>query len=667
MLCYLFSKERVLRPTWSSDGRKTQRKGPILQLKCKTLVLLIALVAAAQVMDWRTALAAGPSSELATALAWQKEADSLMSDGKYREAAALYARALPAFESRNLTQDVAVLRHQLAFSLVGAGEDAAAAEKFELNRAYHHAEGRTDAAGNYTLYIAQAYVRLRDFERALKLLEEARDLFLGQSNRLAEIDHWRIITLEQMGRIDDALEILEEASQSLPAETWQIQLAADRERLRALPGAADSEPILPRVLFWSSVLLILGILLWLSLRYPRLRPVLFNSLLLTGSLVVTLGLIETFLRLSEDDVANVRHLLHPPNQQVRFMPKPGVMPGVDYQESTFTTNETGLRADPLPKTDMMRILAVGGSSTEALFLDDPDAWPHLLQQELQRATGRNIWVGNAGKSGLSSVSHVVQLHFQLAELHPDIVLVTAGINDLNQCVSGGRQAIIDNARFIREPDFPMTYKQYVFDRIIPEEPAKTWRLVELWKRALSDFGKPNKSVTDRFSYVVQDKAAEFYVEQRRRRQEAKKLDVTPDIQTCLVAFEENLGRMTSLANQYGAQLVLATQGSLYRDDLDSAEEALLWFGAVEQNFFAPEPPKLYYTAAAMSKMLTEYNATTLRVCANHQLVCLDTDRALPKSTASYYDDVHLNVQGSHTLARAFAKLLLDHTNIKAHH
>lgn len=666
MLCYLFSKKGLIRPTWWSDGHRTQRKGPTLQPNKKALLTLLILVIAIHCMAGRIAAAASGPSELAAAFAWQAEADSLMGMGQYREAAALYARAIPVFETRHLTQDVAVLRHQLAFSLVGAGEDSAAIKQFELNRAYHRAAGRKDAEGNYTLYIAQAYARQQAPKPALKFLEEARELFSSQPDRLAEIDHWRVTTLEQMGRFGDALEVLDDAARSLPAEVWRTHLASDSERLRALPAATKSQFPLLQVLLWSAAAAMLVISIWLSLRYPRIRGVLFNSLLLVGSIAATLGVIEALLRVAEDEAANILHMLHPPNQQVRFMPRPGVMPGVDYDESTFTTNEAGLRAEPLPEAGILRVLAVGGSSTEALFLDDRDAWPQLLQEELHRATKRDVWVGNAGKSGLSSVSHVVQLHFQLAELHPDVVLVTAGINDLNQCVSGGRQAIIDNARFIQDPNFPTSFKQYVFDRIVSEETANSWRFIELWNRARSDFGQLNKSVTEHFSYVVQDKAGEFYVEQRRRRIAARKQNAMPDIHDCLVAFEDNLHRIVALAKQYDVQLVLATQGSLYRNDLDRNEEALLWFGAVEKNPFSSEPPQLYYTAEAMGQMLNKYNATTLRVCTSQHLVCLDTDSMLPKSTASYYDDVHLNVPGSHALSKAFAKLLLDHEIIKSH-
>lgn len=602
---------------------------------------------------------ANASSELPDALRWQEEADAQLAAGNYREAAALYTRAIGVFEAQRLYSNVAVLRHQLAFSLVGTGDNAAAIQHFEANRAYHEAQGNTEAAGNYTFYIAQAYARQNDHERALELFEEARQALAKDPDRLAELEHWRVTSLEQTGRIRAAIRLLDEAERTLPVSAWQAQLAADSARIRAAPLDLETPVSTWRVSMWLAVGGIVLLAVWSSRRFRRIRSALFNVLLLAGSAGITIGTVEIFLRLIEPDNVEVRHLLHTPNQQVRFVPKKGVMPGVDYDESSFTTNEAGLRADPVPPPDTLRILAVGGSSTEALFLDDRDAWPRVLQEALRAATGRDIWVANAGKSGLSSISHVVQLHYQLAELRPDIVLLTAGINDLNQCISGGLQAIIDNARLVQNADFMHNYRNYVFDRILPEQPTRAWRTVELWQRARGLYDQRNALVTGQFNYVVQDKAGEFYTEQRRRRQSAKKRDAAPDIKTCIVAFEDNLHRIVAAAKEHNTRLIFATQGSLYRDNLTEDEESLLWFGAVDENPFAPEPPRRYYTAAAMAMMLGQYNAATLRICASEKLVCLDMDAALPKTIASYYDDVHLNVQGSHTLAKAFAALLLE--------
>jgi hypothetical protein len=86
---------------------------------------------------------------------------------------------------------------------------------------------------------------------------------------------------------------------------------------------------------------------------------------------------------------------------------------------------------------------------------------------------------------------------------------------------------------------------------------------------------------------------------------------------------------------------------------------LLWFGSVDKNPFADDPPKHYYSAVVMEKLLNAYNGRTLKVCREQGLKCWDTDSHLNKTTANYYDDVHMNVHGSHALGNKLAGFLFS--------
>ena len=60
-----------------------------------------------------------------------------------------------------------------------------------------------------------------------------------------------------------------------------------------------------------------------------------------------------------------------PNTAQVFHPRPGVMPGIQGP-SRFTVNSVGLRAREVNGDDgtEYRILAIGGRTTECLYLDD---------------------------------------------------------------------------------------------------------------------------------------------------------------------------------------------------------------------------------------------------------------------------------------------------------
>lgn len=102
-----------------------------------------------------------------------------------------------------------------------------------------------------------------------------------------------------------------------------------------------------------------------------------------------------------------------PYSHATFTLPPGRAPGV-HGPTHFSINGSGLRGDDFGPDAEYRILAIGGSTTECLILDDEDAWPQVLQG-LLRASGRRAWVGNAGKAGLRTAHHELEVQHLLPQ------------------------------------------------------------------------------------------------------------------------------------------------------------------------------------------------------------------------------------------------------------
>ena len=164
--------------------------------------------------------------------------------------------------------------------------------------------------------------------------------------------------------------------------------------------------------------------------------------------------------------------------------------------SRFSTNARGLRGDEWSSGDSYRILAIGGSTTESLYLDDREAWPRLLQDRLNAARGGSeVWVGNAGKSGLSSRHHVIQV-MRLLEQHPvDAVVVLAGVNDFHNRLSR-------DAAFLpidQEPKREFRRLYLTAFSMWPARPAPIWEPVALqrrWARAHQRLERPEHVTQD---------------------------------------------------------------------------------------------------------------------------------------------------------------------------
>ena len=98
----------------------------------------------------------------------------------------------------------------------------------------------------------------------------------------------------------------------------------------------------------------------------------------------------------------------------------------------FTTNRYGIRGDEPSEEDRLRILVLGGSTAENLYVDDSDAWPSQLQKRLRaHPKGAGVWVGNAGKSGIRVYENVMYMRHFIPQIEGiRYVLVLAGSNDL---------------------------------------------------------------------------------------------------------------------------------------------------------------------------------------------------------------------------------------------
>lgn len=115
----------------------------------------------------------------------------------------------------------------------------------------------------------------------------------------------------------------------------------------------------------------------------------------------------------------------PPNMRMVTVIRPGLMTGGEG-EHRITTDARGFRVTkPVDYTRPanLRIFAIGGSTTEQIFMDDHKTWAHRLQERLPDAE-----VINTGLSGLRAEHHLATFD-AIRSNHPDLVLFLVGVND----------------------------------------------------------------------------------------------------------------------------------------------------------------------------------------------------------------------------------------------
>jgi hypothetical protein len=97
----------------------------------------------------------------------------------------------------------------------------------------------------------------------------------------------------------------------------------------------------------------------------------------------------------------------------------------------FTVNDLGVRGPFVRLEDVdIRIICVGGSTTECMYQTDLRSWPWQVQDKLARRLGKAVLVGNAGRSGQITLNHAYLLkHYPLAPRFEWVVLF-CGWNDM---------------------------------------------------------------------------------------------------------------------------------------------------------------------------------------------------------------------------------------------
>ncbi len=350
-----------------------------------------------------------------------------------------------------------------------------------------------------------------------------------------------------------------------------------------------------------------------------------------------------------------------PNQHRLFRPDPEIMPGI-HDESRFITDKLGYRSNGGSENAELRVLAVGGSTTECLYLDQEETWPHLLQEELAARTGRRVWVANGGKSGLNAYHHLVQVE-RLLDQPPefDLVVLFVGLNDMHQRIRKGadtaafdawhrtHSAEVESRALAVHPD-PYEWAGFPGRTAIATLITDAWRAVGSHREH-----QPN-------DIRVEDDHGQSYVRRREMRARAETwLDTPPDLSAALDAYAANLEQILDVTRSAGSQTLVVTQPSLWAPSMAPDADRLLWFGWFEDE---PWVPKGYYTSGALARAMDGYNATTLRVADSRGVRALDLASHVARSPIYFYDDCHFTEAGAHHVADLMVEAVASHDLIR---
>ncbi len=309
-----------------------------------------------------------------------------------------------------------------------------------------------------------------------------------------------------------------------------------------------------------------------------------------------------------------------------FLPDSSSFHGI-YNESHFTINSLGYRGPLImDKSKEYRILVIGGSTSECLYLDDSETWGNMMMNYLDKTIdGRKVIVMNVGKSGFNLRDHIIELNNLSEKYNPDMIIIMVGANDMLLKLS---------KRWVWKP---FNESNYDYSRVFSSSGGYSWKssvVYRLYKYFANGYNK----------IKPQDVNGNSLIEQRLERQNSGNIiKEIPDLNAPLEDYENNLKRIINVTREKNITLLFATQPYLWKENMTKEEDLSLW---MTTDFNGN-----YYPIKTMIVSMNAFNRKLLEVCKkNKDVKCMDLDKSVPKTLDYFYDDMHFNEEGASLVA-----------------
>ncbi len=271
----------------------------------------------------------------------------------------------------------------------------------------------------------------------------------------------------------------------------------------------------------------------------------------------------------------------------------------------------------------INIFFLGGSTTETIHVLEENRFPYVVGNLIENKTGLNVNSFNAGKSGNSSLHSLNILVNKILPQKPEMVLLMHNVNDLVVLLYRG--SYWNNS---------VTRSNIVNVQTIEGDTASS--LIDRFFRFLVPY------MHNRAKLLINGKPA---IDEHA---DIRGTTFKYDKDYMLSEFENMLRTFIAICRANNIVPVLMTQQSRYTKDdgpvVRSIIKEMEEFGVSYDEFIT-----LYST----------FNDQIRTVASNEDILLVDLDREIPKTTEYIYDTCHLNDKGSLLASRIIADTLIS--------
>lgn len=308
--------------------------------------------------------------------------------------------------------------------------------------------------------------------------------------------------------------------------------------------------------------------------------------------------------------------------QVTTSAIPGYPPG----NRQVTTDARGWRVRPAVDYDKKtgpRIVAIGGSTTEDIVLDDGATWTHRLQQSLAGEFA-GLQVVNTGVSGLRAVNHAATLRV-VDEVRPDLVLILLGGNDWNKHIK-------DNYEPGRDRWQPLPWRSTALPRVLDGlviTPLRRQLTGKSWSDVTMSIARPEDLNGGRRMFGERSPRYHF----------------TP--QAVSAGYAADLEALGALCKELKRTCVFITQPHAYGPPAPDAKLAARFWMTPPYADYGLELESMAHVARLYNMHLAQFAQG-----GGHGLC--DAAAGMPPEQRLFYDDMHYTDEGAARMAELIA-------------
>ena len=271
----------------------------------------------------------------------------------------------------------------------------------------------------------------------------------------------------------------------------------------------------------------------------------------------------------------------------------------------YKKDEFGFRGN-YKNISNVKIITVGGSTTDERWIDENLTWSHLLQKKLEN-TYANIKVANAGAMGQSTIGHLKNFEIwfnQIPNLKPEYFIYYIGINDSILLLKALDK--YKDKRNYNEADTLVSKK--LFERQVR------------YLKNNSVFYKLFKLIDGYF--LAKKYGVTHFTGTWKNKKKIKPIEVNKEdkiVLQFLIEYQKRLKKINERTKKYKSKTIFITQN-------------------VHKDHF-------------LSNALNIINITTKNFCINNEIICLPLDEKVNFDfEKNFYDGIHTRPSGNKKIA-----------------